>query len=160
MVEPEQRQPNAAQDGVGHLLILACSKTKNDRRIPAPALSLYDGGSFQVLRKFFREYGWPPGLDVRILSAKYGLIEATEVIELYDQRMSVQAAVALRNDVLSELRKRPRPESAFINLGKDYLPAVQGIESQFPGSEVIHATGRIGERMHQMKEWLARLQAD
>ncbi len=159
MVEHVQRQPNAAQDGVGHLLILACSKTKNDRRVPAPAVSLYDGGSFQVLRKFFREYGWPPGLDVRILSSKYGLVRATDLIELYDQRMSAQAALALRSEVLSQLRNRPRPDSVFISLGKDYLPAVQGVEDIFPGSRIEYARGPIGLRKQALKQWLLRLPA-
>ncbi|MFW6118918.1 MAG: tRNA-guanine transglycosylase DpdA [Planctomycetota bacterium] len=160
MVEPTQKGPAKRHSGAGHLLIVACSKTKKEKRVPAPALILYDGVNFRVLRKFLREQGWPAGLDIRVLSAEYGLIEATKLIEPYDQRMTADAARGMRANVLDQLSQRREPGSVFINLGKDYRPAVKGIEDVFRGSEVGYAPGPIGMKMHAMKEWLNALPSD
>ncbi len=157
MGELTQTDPANARSGTGHLLILACSKAKSEKRVPAPAVSLYDGVNFRVLRKFLRERGWPPELQIKILSARYGLIDATELIESYDKRLRQDQAREINEQTLAGLQRLPEPVSIFINLGRAYGPAVEGIERRFPGSQITYATGRIGERMHQMKEWLARL---
>jgi len=141
----------------GHLLILACSQRKNQGRSPAPAIHLYDGVNFRVLRKFLLERGWPPGLQIKILSAKYGLIDATTLIESYDQRLDKYSARNLNNRTLAQLRELPSPSSIFANLGKDYLPAVSGIEKAFPASRLTFAQGPIGTKMKAMKQWLEGL---
>lgn len=41
----------------------------------------------------------------------------------------------------------------FVNLGSAYLKAVQGIE-EFTEGKIIYASGRLGERAKQMKEWI------
>jgi hypothetical protein len=46
--------------------------------------------------------------------------------------------------------------SVFVNLGKYYLPAIDGIDRLFPG-KVIRAEGGIGLKMARMKEWLLGL---
>jgi len=144
----------------GDLLILACSQTKNTKRIPAPAIHLYDGVNYRVLRKILRERGWPPGLEIKIISAKYGLIDATTLVEAYDLRLNLATAVRKNRNVLDQLRnlygERP-PSSIFINLGKDYLPAVRGIEGIFPHSKIKYAEGPIGMKMRAMKQWLEGL---
>jgi hypothetical protein len=122
-----------------------------------PALDLYDGVNFRVLRAFLRERGWPPGLCIKILSAAYGLIDATQLIETYDQRLDKITARHLNREVLKSLVRMRKPSSVFINMGNDYLPAIEGIHSLFHKQRIIHAEGGIGLKMAQMKKWLRAL---
>lgn len=62
-------------------LILACSDKK--KNITGPALQVYDGQLFQTLRKYP-----PTGLDIFILSGKYGLIPAEKEIQPYNRHIS------------------------------------------------------------------------
>lgn len=41
-------------------------------------------------------------------------------------------------------------------MGKDYLPALVGIEEVFSSAIIEHAEGRIGSKMKDQKEWLQR----
>ncbi|UCF80384.1 MAG: hypothetical protein JSV08_07695 [Acidobacteriota bacterium] len=140
-----------------NLLILACSQTKNQNRSPAPAIHLYDGVNFRVLRKILLKRGWPPGLQIKILSAKYGLIDATTLIEPYEMRLDKDAARKLNKRTLAELRRIPAPATVFVNLGKDYLPAVDGLKKVFRRSKITFAPGPIGMKMKAMKQWLEGL---
>ena len=141
-----------------HLLILGCSKKKCKVPGRVPALEIYDGGNFQVLRKYFREKGWPPGLMVKIISAKHGMIDATTLIETYDRRLDKEAAKKLNPEVLRALGKLElSPESVFINMGKTYLSAIDGIEELFSSDKIDFAAGGIGQKMQVMKQWLHAL---
>jgi len=140
----------------GHLLILGCSDRKRSAKGKLPALDLYDGVNFRVLRTFLNEHGWPPGLCIKILSAKYGLLDATDLIETYDQRLDEAAARRMNRVTLKHLVRFGKPSSIFINLGIDYLPAIHGIDRLFPG-KVAYAEGGIGLKMALMKKWLLGL---
>ena len=59
-------------------LLLACSKRKRTWVGSVPALDLYDGGAYRVVRKLRRERGLPANLHILILSARYGLLGAEE----------------------------------------------------------------------------------
>jgi len=141
----------------GELLILACSKRKNGSISPAPALHLYDGVNYRVLRKMLLERGWPAGLQIKILSAKHGLIDGARLIEPYDQRLDKDRAAKINPKVLAELRKLPAPRTVFVNLGQEYMPAIEGLRDVFPGSQIIEAAGPIGMKMQAMKQWLEGL---
>lgn len=144
----------------GHLLILACSQRKNKGSSPAPAIHVYDGVNYRVLRKSLLERGWPPGLQIKIVSAKYGLIDATTLIEPYDLRLNCLSAAKINSRVLNQLRVLGiphNPSSIFVNLGADYLPAVKGLETLFPNSKIKFAHGAIGLKMKAMKQWLQRV---
>lgn len=149
-----QYVPNKA---AGHLLILGCSKNKREVGAALPALELYDGVNFRVLRSFLNEFGWPAGLSVKVLSAKHGLIDATELVKTYDERLTAANAKKMNKRVMRILAKYGRPRSAFINLGKDYLPALDGINDLFYGREIEYADGGIGSKMSHMKKWLRKL---
>lgn len=141
----------------GHLLILSCSDRKDGSRTPAPAIHLYDGVNYRVLRKILLQKGWPPDLEIKVLSAEYGLIDATTLINPYDKRLTADVAKKINPKTLAELQKGSSPSSIFINLGKDYLPAVDGIESLFPKARITYADGPIGMKMQTMKRWLEGL---
>jgi hypothetical protein len=141
----------------GYVLILGCSQKKNESRSPSPAIHLYDGVNYRVLRKVLAERGWPPGLQIKILSAKHGLIDATTLIKPYDVRLDEMTAKRINNKTLEELKCIQSPISIFVNLGKDYMPAVRGIQDAFPNSKIIFAHGPIGMKMQSMKRWLYQL---
>src|SRR3990172_900462 len=126
--KPTTQYQRAEGRTCGHLLILACSQRKNEDPSLAPAIHLYDGVNYRVLRKFLLERGWPPGLQIKILSAKYGLIDASTIIKPYDLRLDKRTAEKMNKRILNDLKKLEAPASIFVNLGKDYLPATKGLE--------------------------------
>jgi len=135
-----------------YLLILSCSKRKK-LVSKAPALELYDGPFYRVLRK-----NMPPNLDVLVLSAKYGLINSDKIISHYDQMMTVEKAEELVDEVKTKLEnflKNNNYNKIFINLSGIYLIALKKSEELLDKNNVYWAKGQIGERLHQLKSWLA-----
>ena len=63
--------------GPKQLIVLGCSSLKRKSESVLPAISLYDGPTFRVLRAFLREFHWPTSLSVAILPRpSTGLLEA------------------------------------------------------------------------------------
>ena len=145
------------QTVASHLLILACSATKRMDIGKAPAIEIYNGPNFRVLRKYLSEKGWPPGFVIKIISAEYGIIDATKLIKPYNRRLNRESAKEKNPEILKHLKELRHLESVFINLGQDYLPAIDGIEDIFTPERVAYASGRIGEKMRDMKQWLHTL---
>lgn len=145
---------NRQQSVGGHLLILGCSSTKREDYERAPALQVYDGPNFKSLLKYLRENGWPPGLMIKIISAKYGIIDATTLIEPYDDRLDKEAAKKMRPKVMQSLSEVGLPTSVFINLDKDYRPAISCITTLFGSGRITDPEGGIGKRRQAMKKWL------
>ena len=144
-----------------YLLIIPCSKRKASlARAKIPAIDLYDGPFYRIIRKLFRERGKPDNLDIMILSAKYGLITHNETIANYDQKMTISRAKALSSPVGVRLRdtlQGNRYEKVFINLGKLYMLALDSSKDLLDEQNVSCASGRIGERMQQLRNWITRL---
>jgi hypothetical protein len=142
-----------------YLLVLACSEKKDPSPYQMKALDRYDGVNFRVLKKLRRERILPENLDIVIISAKYGLLDADEYIDDYDMRMTPEKASHLHAQImdrLKELFSHTAYEGVLVNLGKDYLPAIAGIENCAP-CPVGYAQGRIGEKMRDMKTWVTRI---
>lgn len=138
-----------------YLLIVGCSQKKTPSPHPMKAIDRYQGVNFSVIRKFNKEL--LKNIDILIISAKYGLLKSDDYIQDYNQRMTRERAAELNPHVLTKLRRilsRPYTE-IFINLGKDYLPSIQGIEP-LTTCPIIYAEGRIGEKMKAMKEWIEK----
>ncbi len=119
-----------------------------------PALERYDGVNYLVVKKLMREGKFPKNVDIKILSAKYGLIDAETPIPYYDQRMDKQRAKELHGQVMRELSKvAKKPYSEiFINMGKVYLDAMDGYGEVMPNAKF--AEGGIGQKMAAMREWI------
>jgi len=114
------------------LLIQSCSATKQDVEKPVQALDLYDGYFFRIIKKAVRAGRFQPGLDIIIISAKHGVVEPEDEIRYYDQRMDTEQAEELNDDVVDAIADKVTEEGyekVWINLGKDYLPAVNGLET-------------------------------
>jgi len=113
------------------LLIQSCSATKQNVETAVPALDLYDGYFFRIIKKALRADQFRPGLDIIIISAKHGVVEPDEKIGYYDQRMDTERAKELNDEVINTIASHVTQEGyekLWINLGKDYLPAVDGVE--------------------------------
>jgi hypothetical protein len=142
-----------------YLLIVACSQRKRTEAASLPAIDRYDGGSYKLLRKAQREGNWPDGLDILILSAKYGLIKSSTLIADYNQRMNRERAKELRAETLQTLQSHAQQDTyqeVYVDLGRDYFAAVGDLRPLFSGSLVIYARGRIGERLAKLKQWLVQ----
>jgi hypothetical protein len=141
-----------------YLLIVACSQRKCVTPGVLPALERYDGVYFRVLRKARREGYWPAKLDVLIVSAKYGLLEANTPITHYDVRMTREQATRLRPLVVPPLAEwiasRTYTE-IFLNMGKTYHMALDGWDVSLTRDiTVLYAKGGIGQKASQMRTWL------
>ena len=147
-----------------YLLILSCSERK--KRLPAtpiPAIERYDGPFYRIIRKAFREHGKLHNLDVMVLSAKYGLIDLNEKIATYDQRMTLEMAGGMAGNAYSSLANRLKTnqyKEVMINLGKQYMMALNKSGDILENQKVRYGSGGIGERMKQLKEWLSNIYQD
>ena len=140
------------------LLIVACSGRKFKNKTPTPALELYDGVNYRVIKKTFKEQGRPDNLTIKILSAKYGLIDEKEPIKNYDVRFNKKTATERNTETINRLKSLdPIPDEIFVNLGKTYLLATYGIKDIFTDTNIAYAKGGIGVKMKEMKNWLISL---
>jgi hypothetical protein len=133
------------------LLILACSQRK--RTETGAAWDVYDGRTFQVLKKLFRECGRPAGLDILIVSAKHGVIRATRRIDPYDAKLTAGGEPGRWATNLRRLTAGREYAAVFVNLGRHYLRAVGDVRALFPAA--TFAAGGIGERNAQTRAWVA-----
>lgn len=95
------------------LLITGCSAKKLNKS--APAKYLYQGVLFKKIKKLVA-YNQ---LDFMILSTKYGLIHANDIIEPYNKTLKN------KNDIL-ELRKRVIPKLKVIEINYDLIIIIMG----------------------------------
>lgn len=148
--EWEERQRGPRKN---RLLILSCSARKTDAPGLIPALDRYDGQFFRIFKKALRD-GYAQDVQLAILSARFGLLNTDTRIPDYDQPMTPKQCEAKKPRVQENLGiwlGDRRYDQIFVNLGKDYLPLVEGM----PGlATATFASGQIGERAYQLKEWL------
>jgi len=113
------------------LLVQSCSATKESVDTPVPALDLYDGYFFRIIKKAVRANRFQSELDIIIISAKHGVVEPDDHIGYYDQEMDTERANELNDEIIDAIASKVvehEYEKVWVNLGKDYLPAVDGIE--------------------------------
>lgn len=144
-----------------YLLLVGCSQRKTDQSTKCSAIERYDGVNYRVLRKLRRKGLFPSTLDVLIISAKFGLLEACSPIEKYDLRMTSARALELQADVgaaLDTILAREQYAAVFVNVGKTYRIALdRSAELHRLGDKVIYASGGIGMKMAAMREWILHL---
>lgn len=141
------------------LLIISCSARKKKLSHPAPALEVYDGPIFKLLRKNINPR--LHNVDVRIISAKYGLITPKTCIMYYDKLISRKEAHEWNGKIVKSLKtliQKNNYSEIFICLGKRYLPVINGLEEHLPEDcELLYARGGIGKKMKQTKEWISTI---
>lgn len=142
------------------LLILACSQRKFKTPGLIPALERYDGGSYRIIRKAKREGYWSSEIAVLIVSAKYGLIEGSTLIDDYEQKMTVARAQELEENISKELRvhfETTTYKGIYIDLGKNYMLAVEHILRNLKPVNLQYASGKIGVRQAKLKQWIINI---
>ena len=142
-----------------YLLVIACSKRKILAEAPVPAMELYDGVSYRLIRKLRRDQKLPNCLHLKIISAKYGLIDANQPIVSYERRLTSKEigimAPALVCSFQSAVRSTPYDE-IYFDLGKNYLAPFLDIIPTLR-CRTITASGRIGVRLQNLKKWITSL---
>jgi cytoplasmic iron level regulating protein YaaA (DUF328/UPF0246 family) len=139
------------------LLLIACSNRKVRTPGLIPAIERYDGVNYRVIHKLEREGKFPPNVDIKILSAKFGLIDASTPIAFYDQRMDRQRAEELHSQVTHALKRifgQKQYDEVYVNMGKVYLGAMAELDRFRDCTKVQFASGGIGQKMAAMKIWL------
>lgn len=133
------------------LLVQSCSKSKNQPKEAVPALDLYSGYFFKIIKKAIDDNEFDQDIDILILSAKYGLIDADTEIGWYDQEMDACRAAELTPVVQTEFRNRVKEKynQVIINAGKIYQRTLAGsssiedVDVHYIEGEGIGAKGRI-----------------
>ena len=135
------------------LLVQSCSKSKNKAVEPVPALELYSGYFYKIIKKAMREGDLRSDFDLCILSAEHGLIEPTTEITTYDRRMDAERAIELADQVTSELVSviaESNHDEVVVNMGEEYRAAIDGIASKVDAN-VHYISGKLGERGNILK---------
>ena len=105
-----------------------------------------------------REGYFPSNVDIKILSAEFGLIDADTPIPYYDRQMDKRRAQELRSRVQGELKQltnQTQYAEIFINMGKTYLSVTDNLGAIVGQNTVVkHAEGGIGSKSRSTKLWL------
>lgn len=127
------------------LLIMACGKVKKNE--PGKAIDVYNGPSFKMVRKYLKFRN--NHLDIKIISAKYGLIDYKDRISPYDLKLNSKSSEIYKEVYSSDLKGYLNVyREIFVLGGKDYQSVIPG------GRNVMRAKGKIGMQLSQLKKWL------
>ena len=134
------------------LLIISCSNRKNNAHSLLPAIELYDGPGYRVLRK--RLNGTNKSPEIWVLSAKHGLLWSDSHIYSYNERLTPKKVADLKENI-EVFIKRWAPEGKYKNIfiwaGRDYLNILPQEFLELPNVRI--ATGAIGQKLHLLKQW-------
>lgn len=141
-----------------NLLLIACSQRKVAGRHPGRAWDVYDGRLFQVLKKVFRAHPDAEGkFTILIISAKYGVIHAEQIIRCYDARIT-SSLIKNRKDFWTAALHAAVFGRSFttvhVNLGRTYLQVLPNLTEWFAPLKISWATGGIGVRNAQTRRWV------
>lgn len=136
------------------LLIQSCSSRKASVTEPLPAIELYDGYFFRIIKKARRETDSLP-VDIRILSAEHGLLHPETPIEPYDREMDAERAAELCEPVVAELANLANDYDQVIIVGGSQYRAATGGLTEATDAAVYYIRGDgIGEMGQKLKRLL------
>jgi len=130
------------------LLILSCSDKKREGL--AKAIELYDGPAYHIVRNYLKQQ--PNNVDIKILSAKYGLIDSDLVIPTYNQKMTREKALEYAEkykDIIKDLEQKY--DDIFVYGGRYYRMT---IKEAIKSNKIKYSEGTIGKQLSQLKNWL------
>ena len=140
------------------LLLLACSERKFNVPHEVPAWDLYDGVAFRLVKALERKEGQSADLDIRILSAEYGILSPSSVVRTYNRKMTMKRAKQIGPDIRKDLKatnENNKYGEIFIFAGSHYLISLEPIADWCPRHiEIRIAEGRIGEKLKALKNWV------
>lgn len=159
-MEHPLQPPNPTNPPQPRLLLLACSRRKLPGAEPIPAIERYDGPAFRLVRRYLaaNKPNRYPQTDIRILSARFGLIPATQPIPEYDERMTARRAAELKPDIDAELSRTLgalRYSHVLLCMGRAYLNALGEATLTLPNvATLTAATGSMGRQLVGLHGWL------
>ena len=114
------------------LLVQSCSASKNEPAETVPALQLYSGYFFKIIKKAMRDGVYTDSIDLRILSAEHGIVEPNQEIGFYDRRMDSERAERLAPQISEQLSGTIENghDKLLINVGREYREALQKAEEE------------------------------
>ena len=139
------------------LLVQSCSKSKKQTSEPIPALNLYSGYFFKIIKKSRREGTVNSDIDVCILSAKYGFVKSDDEIATYDRRMDAQRATELGPTMTKDLHEYISNigyDRVVINAGKEYRKAIDGFDNELPVDTYCVCGDGLGLKGQSLKKFL------
>ena len=140
------------------LVVLGCSATKTNSTGCIPAINLYDGPSFRVLRTFLRRHRWPDPLSIAVLSAKYGLIGGLAHIGNYNREMTSNRAIKLRPAVAARLQELGSIHKAVdLVMGQNYLKAISHSAEDLTHLDYHFVEGPIGMKLNYLHTLLQQM---
>jgi hypothetical protein len=142
---------------VSRLLLLSCSQRKRCDAGMLPAIERYDGPTFRLLRRYLMQDSALP-IEIKILSAEYGLISTDYSLPYYDRRITKEQSKALHPQVidkLEEIFRRNTYTNFMLCLGKDYFETISGYNNIVPPELIVQiATGGLGRKLSVLHDWL------
>jgi len=120
-----------------YLLVIESSKIKTNVSNPAPAIELYNDPIYQTIRKMDKEGSLPKNIQILIISTKYGLLGAYDLIEKYNPKISKKRAEKLKKGITKKFTlflENKNFRKVFISTGKDYTSLLENVNF---GCEVI-----------------------
>jgi hypothetical protein len=140
------------------LLILACSARKAHTDGALPAYDRYTGPLWGVLRNYIqRQPLLATDLDAYALSARFGLIPASQQIPWYDETMTPARIAQIRPNVLTTFRTLLLRgyDTLCLGLSQPYLRALEGWNRDLPANLSVTITdGTMGTKLRQLRLWL------
>lgn len=114
---------------MSRILLVSCSKAKDDHPIPMPAIDRYNGPAFRVIRKAMQEGYWPDDVTLlialqgaqHVVSAEFGLLTADGPIPWYDRKMTPARATELKDEIAGALDGvLTGADEVFLNVAGPY----------------------------------------
>jgi hypothetical protein len=147
------------------LVILAESQRRNQSQGKTPALDLYAGVYFRVLKKYMRE-GYLKHVDVLILTKQHGLVLPDKALPYAEPSPGPAGKLDMSPELVEVLRKRNlgflrkllrgiRYDEIYVNVGEQYGKLLMGLGGL--GVRITMAKGGgLGPKAKDMKEWIER----
>lgn len=136
-------------------VIIPCGGAKLEK--PAPARHLYTGSMFRD--QLATALTMTTAENIRILSAKHGLLELDEIVEPYDLKMGQKASIKSETLAAQLATILPKNETYIIDalLPKAYAAALEAatadhIENHFDGCAGIGYQKQVLKQIRTKKE--------
>lgn len=137
------------------LLLQSCSQRKVDTQSAVPAIELYDGYFFRIIKRAKREGELSPNIDLMIISAEHGLIKPDTEIRVYDRAMDAERAEEIRPTLVREVKTHVQNgdyDEVIVCGGEKYRNAVKGLSDEINQAVTYVSGSGIGEMGAELKE--------
>ena len=141
------------------LLFLSCSQQKRTTPDLLPAIERYDGPAFRVVRNFRRDnFAEKSIIDIFIISAEYGILEASKEIPFYDRRLTSRRVNEIRpliENKIKHISKENHYDDLFISASQAYLEALGTYQNYIQNNtRITLSSGSPGKKLGELRRWL------